>query len=321
MATLITGGAGFIGSHLANKLVGLGEIVIVVDDESTGNFKNLEQHKNLKIIPGSILDKKLIWKIMPSVQKCFHLAAAVGVKKINDNPLGALEINIQGTENILKSASSNQVRTFLASSSEVYGKNPMQPLSEISDRLLGGTTIARWSYSESKAIDEFLAIQLFRISEFPVTIGRLFNTVGPLQVGKYGMVLPNFVNAAMHNKPLQVFGDGTQIRTFSSVSDVIEAMILLMNSSNSLGEIYNIGGSEPISIIELAKKVIKVTKSSSNIEFTSLEQVYGEDFEEPAVRIPDISKLKSSILWEPKKNLDQIIYELFIDFRKKLNEN
>lgn len=318
MATLITGGAGFIGSHLTNKLIELGEIVIVVDDESSGNFKNLKQHKNLKIISGSILDKKLISKIMPSVQKCFHLAAAVGVKKINDNPLGALEINIQGTENILKSASSNQIRTFLASSSEVYGKNPAQPLSESSDRLVGSTTIARWSYSESKAIDEFLAIQLFRASQFPITIGRLFNTVGPLQVVNYGMVLPNFINAAINNKPLQVFGDGSQIRTFTSVSDVIEAMILLMNSPNSLGQIYNIGGNQPISIIELAKKVLRVTKSKSNIEFISLEEVYGKYFEEPVVRIPDITKLKSTIGWEPKKNLDQIIYETFIDLSKKI---
>lgn len=318
MATLITGGAGFIGSHLTNKLIELGEIVIVVDDESSGNFNNLKQHKNLKIISGSILDKKLISTIMPSVQKCFHLAAAVGVKKINDNPLGALEINIQGTENILKSASSNQIRTFLASSSEVYGKNPAQPLSESSDRLVGSTTIARWSYSESKAIDEFLAIQLFRASQFPITIGRLFNTVGPLQVGNYGMVLPNFINAAINNKPLQVFGDGSQIRTFTSVSDVIEAMILLMNSPNSLGQIYNIGGNQPISIIELAKKVLRVTKSKSNIEFISLEEVYGKYFEEPLVRIPDIIKLKSTIGWEPKKNLDQIIYEIFIDLSKKI---
>ena len=317
MRILITGGAGFIGSHLSEILISEGNQVIALDNQSTGSAKNLNPSSNLEVINGSILDSDLVDSLMSKVTVCYHLAAALGVKNIVEYPLESLETNIKGSEIVLNAAAKYQVRTLLSSSSEVYGKNPKQPLSEDSDRLLGSPKVARWSYSEAKAIDEFYAFQLNKQKGLPVTIARLFNTVGPRQSGSYGMVLPRFVSAALSNRPLTVYGDGTQSRTFSAVSDVVMALNGLLKTKSTIGEVFNVGGNQQISILDLAKKVIKMTNSNSQIEFKPYSDVYGSDFEEPNSRIPDISKIKDAINWSPQKGLDEIITELSEHMKKQ----
>jgi UDP-glucose 4-epimerase len=271
----------------------------------------------IEIVNGSILESDLVNSLMSKVTKCYHLAAAVGVRRIIDFPLESLEINIKGTEIVLESAARYGVRTLLASSSEVYGKNSNQPLSEDSDRVLGSPNVARWSYSEAKAIDEFYAFQLNKQKRLPVTIARLFNTVGPRQTGSYGMVLPRFVSAALSDQPLTVYGDGTQSRTFSAVSDVVMALAGLLKTKSTIGEVFNVGGNQQITILDLAKKVIRITNSNSKIEFKPYSEVYGSDFEEPNSRIPDISKIKGAIKWSPQKGLDEIITELSDHMKKQ----
>jgi UDP-glucose 4-epimerase len=317
MKILITGGAGFIGSHLSELLISEGNQVIALDNHSTGSAKNLNPSSNLEVIKGSILDSDLVDSLMSKVTVCYHLAAALGVKNIVEYPLESLETNIKGSEIVLNAAAKYQVRTLLSSSSEVYGKNPKQPLSEDSDRLLGSPKVARWSYSEAKAIDEFYAFQLNKQKGLPVTIARLFNTVGPRQSGSYGMVLPRFVSAALSNQPLTVYGDGTQSRTFSAVSDVVMALNGLLKTKSTIGEVFNVGGNQQITILDLAKKVIKMTNSNSEIEFKPYSDVYGSDFEEPNSRIPDISKIKGAINWSPQKGLDEIITELSEHMKKQ----
>ena len=317
MKILITGGAGFIGSHLSELLISEGNQVIALDNQSTGSIKNLNLSSNLEVIEGSILDSNLVDTLMSKVTVCFHLAAALGVKNIVEHPLESLETNIKGSEIVLNAATKYQVRTLLASSSEVYGKNPNQPLTEDSDRLLGSPKVARWSYSEAKAIDEFYAFQLNKQKGLPVTIARLFNTVGPRQSGSYGMVLPRFVSAALSNQPLIVYGDGTQSRTFSAVSDVVMALTGLLKTENTIGEVFNVGGNQQITILDLAKKVIERTNSNSQIEYKPYAEVYGSDFEEPNSRIPDISKIKGAINWRPQKGLDEIITELSEHMKKQ----
>jgi UDP-glucose 4-epimerase len=313
MSTLITGGAGFIGSHLADYLASKGEKIVVLDDFSSDNkiiSKGLDRNKLVTVVKGSILDQELVEVSMQSVTKCYHLAAALGVERINNDSLKSLEVNIKGTENVLKAASKFNVRTLIASSSEVYGRNPIMPLTEESDRVLGSPKVARWSYSEAKAIDEFYAFELHKKNSFAVTIARLFNTVGPGQSGVYGMVLPRFVKAALSDQPLQVYGDGSQSRSLCAVSDVVEALASLMNTSDSVGEAYNIGSINEISIKDLAQKVIDVTGSKSQIVFKKHSEIFGNDFEEPARRVPDISKISKVIGWQPKKSLDAIILEV-----------
>ena len=316
MKILITGGAGFIGSHLAELLISEGNQVIALDNQSTGSAKNLNPSSNLEVIKGSILDSNLVDSLISKVTVCFHLAAALGVKNIVEYPLESLETNIKGSEIVLNAATKYQVRTLLASSSEVYGKNPNQPLTEDSDRVLGSPKVARWSYSEAKAVDEFYAFQLNKQKKLPVTIARLFNTVGPRQSGSYGMVLPRFVSAAASNQPLTVYGDGSQSRTFSAVSDVVAALNELLKSDSTIGEVFNVGGNQLITIKALAEKVIKLTNSNSKIEYKTYKEVYGADFEEPNSRVPDINKIKSAIGWSPKKGLDEIITELATHMKK-----
>ena len=316
MKILITGGAGFIGSHLAELLISEGNQVIALDNQSTGSAKNLNPSINLEVIKGSILDSNLVDSLMSKVTVCFHLAAALGVKNIVEYPLQSLETNIKGSEIVLNAATKYQVRTLLASSSEIYGKNPNQPLTEDSDRVLGSPKVARWSYSEAKAVDEFYAFQLNKQKKLPVTIARLFNTVGPRQSGSYGMVLPRFVSAAVSNQPLTVYGDGSQSRTFSAVSDVVAALNELLKSDSTIGEVFNVGGNQLITIKALAEKVIKFTNSNSKIEYKTYKEVYGADFEEPNSRVPDINKIKSAIGWSPKKGLDEIISELATHMKK-----
>ena len=316
MNILITGGAGFIGSHLSELLISEGNQVIALDNQSTGSAKNLNPSSNLEVIKGSILDSNLVDSLMSKVTVCFHLAAALGVKNIVEHPLESLETNIKGSEIVLNAATKYQERTLLASSSEVYGKNPNQPLTEDSDRVLGSPKVARWSYSEAKAVDEFYAFQLNKQKKLPVTIARLFNTVGPRQSGSYGMVLPRFVSAAVSNQPLTVYGDGSQSRTFSAVSDVVAALNELLKSDLTIGEVFNVGGNQLITIKALAEKVIKLTNSNSKIEYKTYKEVYGADFEEPNSRVPDINKIKSAIGWSPKKGLDEIITELATHMKK-----
>jgi UDP-glucose 4-epimerase len=316
MKTPITGGVGFIGSHLAQRLSSNDQQIVVLDDlsaENEENFTILKESKNISIIKGSILDKELVTKLMKDVTHCYHLAASLGVEKINNDPIGSLDINLKGSEIVLNAAANEGVRTILASSSEVYGKNPLMPLSEDSDRVLGTPAVARWSYSEAKAMDELHAFQLHKNKSFPVTIARFFNTVGPRQSGSYGMVLPRFVKAALTNQPLIVYGDGTQSRTFCSVEDVVEALILLMDNPKSIGHAFNIGSTDEITISELAKKVIELTNSSSKINYKKHSEVFGDNFEEPNRRVPSISKIKDFVDWQPSKSLDEVILKIADD--------
>ena len=318
MKTLITGGAGFIGSHLSDRLLSSEEQVVILDDLSAASKDNLimiKERKNISIIEGSILDEELVTKLMKDVTHCYHLAASLGVEKINNDPIGSLEINLKGSEIVLNAAVNEGVRTVLASSSEVYGKNPLMPLREDSDRVLGTPEVARWSYSEAKAMDELHAFQLHKNKSFPVTIARFFNTVGPRQSGSYGMVLPRFVIAALSNQPLIVYGDGTQSRTFCSVIDVVEALILLMDNPKSIGHAFNIGSTNEITITELAQKVIELTNSDSEINYKKHSEVFGDNFEEPKRRVPDISKIKDFVGWQPRKSLDEVILEIAKDIR------
>jgi UDP-glucose 4-epimerase len=311
--TLVTGGCGFIGSHLVDHLLIKGEQVIVLDNSYGSNLNHLRKShlaKSIEIVDGSILNKRLVKKLMGKVSNCYHLAASLGVEKINNQPLIALEVNLQGTENVLYQASKFGVRTLLASSSEIYGKNSVMPLSESSDRVLGSPEVARWSYSEAKALDELFAFELCKHESFPVTIARFFNTVGPRQSGVYGMVLPRFVRSAIGNEPLTVYGDGTQTRSFCSVTDVVVAIDLLMASNKSIGHAFNIGSPNEISIVDLAKKVINLTKSDSKILYKKHFEVFGDNFEEPQRRVPDISKISKIVGWQPKKSLDEVILEV-----------
>jgi UDP-glucose 4-epimerase len=313
MKSLITGGAGFIGSHLIDYLTSKGEQTIVLDD-----FSGPKPHKSNKVLESSlvevvnasILDQGIVEELMQSVTKCYHLAAALGVERINNDPINSFEVNTRGTENVLKAAARFNVGTLIASSSEVYGRNPKMPLTEGSDRVLGSPKIARWSYSEAKAINEFYAFELNKKGLLEVSIARLFNTVGPGQSGSYGMVLPRFIKAALSNQPLTVYGDGTQSRSFSSVSDVVVALDDLLNTSGSIGQAYNIGSTHEISIKDLASKVIELTNSTSQIIYKKHSEVFGDNFEEPARRVPDISKISKAIGWTPKKSLDEIILEV-----------
>ena len=313
MKSLITGGAGFIGSHLAEHLILQGQPVVVLDDfsgASEGNLRQLKESKHLSIFKGSILNQELVTNLMKDVTHCYHLAAALGVEKINNDPFKSFEINFKGSQIVLNAAVNAGVRTLLASSSEIYGKNPNMPLKEVSDRVLGSPQVARWSYSEAKAIDELHAFELYKHKSFPVSIARFFNTVGPRQSGSYGMVLPRFIKAAISNQPLTVYGDGTQSRTFCSVTDVVDALVLLMDNRESIGQAFNIGSTNEITITELAQKAIKLTNSTSEIIFKKHSEVFGDHFEEPHRRVPDISKIKKVVGWQPKQSLDEVIVEI-----------
>jgi UDP-glucose 4-epimerase len=311
--SLVTGGAGFIGSHLIDYLTSKGEQIIVLDDFSGPKLhesNKVLESSLVEVVNASILDQDIVEELMQSVTKCYHLAAALGVERINNDPINSFEVNTRGTENVLKAATKFNVRTLIASSSEVYGRNPSMPLTEESDRVLGSPKIARWSYSEAKAIDEFYAFELHKKGLLEVSIARLFNTVGAGQSGTYGMVLPRFVKAALSNQPLTVYGDGTQSRSFTSVSDVVVALDDLLNTSESIGQAYNIGSTHEISIKDLASKVIDLTNSNSQIIYKKYSEVFGDNFDEPARRVPDISKISKAIGWTPKKSLDEIILEV-----------
>ena len=307
MKYLITGGAGFIGSHLSEALTRRGDSVIVIDNLSTG--KNTF-NSSVEFIEGSIFDLPLMDKLISQSDYVLHLAAAVGVFNIVNKPLESLMTNIKGTEIILELCDKYKKPILITSTSEVYGKNNEVPLSESSDRVLGSPLLSRWSYSEAKAVDESMAYFYYQEKGLPVRLVRLFNTVGPRQVGHYGMVVPRFIGAALMNEPLSVYGSGDQIRCFCHVSDAVRALLLVMDSDKSVGEVFNVGNNQQISIMELAKKVIEITGSKSTIEKIAYEQAYPQGFEDMQRRVPDISKIKQVLGWSPEINLDQIIKDI-----------
>ena len=311
MRYLITGGAGFIGSHLTGSLLANGRDVVILDDLSTGARTNLNSiEQKYEFVNGSILDKKLVDKLVEQSDFVVHLAAALGVLKIINQPLESLKINIQGTENVLEAVDKYKKPVLIASTSEIYGKNYKVPLNEEDDRVLGHPLISRWSYSEAKAVDESLAYFYFLQNDLPIRIVRFFNTVGPRQVGNYGMVLPRFVKSALTGEPLQVYGTGDQIRCFCHVSDAVRALILIMDSTKTIGQVFNVGNNQQVSIMHLAERVIQVTNSKSNIVKVAYEEVYPEGFEDMQMRVPDISKIKKVLGWTPEINLDQIIKDI-----------
>jgi UDP-glucose 4-epimerase len=312
MKVLVTGGAGFIGSHLCEALLAQGDTVISLDDLSTGNSSNLQairQNPKFTSVTGSILDESLVEKLISSVDGVMHFAAAVGVQKILKDPQGSLLTNIQGTEIVLNIASRLKKKSMLASSSEIYGKNPMMPLTEESDRVLGSPLVARWTYSEAKAIDEGFARTLFDKEGFKVSIVRLFNTVGPRQSPAYGMVIPRFFEAALQNLPITIHGDGTQQRVFGHVSDSIAGILALWNSDKGYGEAFNLGGFEETTINDLASRIIELTNSKSEIRYQSYQELSKEGFEDLARRVPDTSKLTKLTGWKATKNLSDILSE------------
>ena len=315
---LVTGGAGFIGSHLVEALLARGDHVTVVDDESTGNAANLasvRDNPRLNFVRGSIGEDELVREVVAGQDEVYHLAAAVGVALIARQPIESIERNIYPTELILRELRQRvrrgeTVKFFMASTSEVYGKNPKPTWTEEDDLVFGPTTRARWSYGAAKAIDEFLALACWREYRLPVVVGRFFNVVGPRQSGAYGMVVPRFVEAALAGRPLVVHDDGEQIRCFAHVGDVISVVLQLMDTPVAVGRVFNIGSDEPVSILELARKVIAAIGSSSPIHFQTYSQAYDEDFEDIRRRVPDLSRLHATIPNRRQYNLDAIVREL-----------
>lgn len=312
MRYLITGGAGFIGSHLVRRLLEDGHEVVVLDDFSTGPRTNLvlNTKTQLTIFEGSVLDQSALKKSAQGVNFIFHLAAAVGVFNIVKHPIESLRININGTENVFDLARNQKIPVLCTSSSEVYGKNTSNSLSEIDDRVIGSPEIARWSYSEAKAIDEFLALAYHREYDLETRVVRLFNTVGPRQLGSYGMVVPRFISAAMKGADIEIYGTGTQTRCFTHVLDVIDALIAISESPKTIGEIINIGNTNEISIKRLAEKIIAITKSKSRIVFKEYGDVYNSNFEDMQRRVPNIDKIRELVGWVPKRNLEDIIQDI-----------
>jgi len=308
---LITGGAGFIGSHLVEKLITRGDQVTVFDNLSTGSASNLSGVKN-KIIfeQGNILNKTAIDKLVSKSDYVVHLAAALGVLNIVNKPLESLRTNLQGSEVVLEACDRNRKPVLIASTSEIYGKNDKVPLNEEDDRIIGHPLKSRWSYSEAKAVDESLAYFYYLESKLPIRIVRFFNTVGPRQIGHYGMVVPRFVSAALKNEPLSVYGSGDQIRCFCHVNDAIRALLLVMDLEKAIGEVFNVGNNQQISIMDLAKKVIEITGSSSKIEKIAYKDAYPDGFEDMQRRVPDISKINQVLGWKPEINLNQIIKDI-----------
>jgi UDP-glucose 4-epimerase len=310
---LLTGGAGFVGSHLLDQLVDRGDSVIVLDDFSTGRKENIAHHsqsKAVEVVEGSILDSDLVDKLVSKSDRVFHLAAAVGVFNIVKYPLESLTTNIKGSENVFEACLKHNKPVLITSSSEVYGKNTSDLLSEDSDRVVGAPQKIRWSYSDAKAIDEAMAIALHQQKGLETRIVRLFNTVGPRQIGRYGMVVPRFVEAALKNEPLTIYGTGKQTRCFGHVADVVDAILKVDEAPLAIGAPINIGVNQEISILDLASLVISLLDSQSTISFLPYEQAYAVGFEDMERRVPDTSRLRKITGWEPTKNIEEIIVDL-----------
>ena len=318
MKALITGGAGFIGSYLAEQLLKDGQEVAVIDNLSTGSLKNIEsfkKHPKFDFVEGDVRDAELM---EPLVKKCdvtFHLAAAVGVKLIADKPVHTVETNIGGTEVVLNVTNKFGKKILIASSSEVYGKNEAVPFREDDDIVLGSTSMPRWSYACSKAIDEFLGLAFYQQYGLSVVIGRFFNTIGPRQTGRYGMVVPRFVQRALRDEPLSIYGTGQQRRCFCYVEDLVDAVIALMNCEEAAGKVYNIGSTEEITIEDLADKIIEMTGSKSKKEFVSYEKAYGRPIEDMMRRVPGLERIKETIGWEPKTGLTEMLQVIIESFK------
>jgi UDP-glucose 4-epimerase len=318
---LITGGAGFIGSHLAEHLLRQGERVTVMDDLSTGRESNIEHLKtqaNFRIVRGSVLDRELVESLIEECDFVFHLAAAVGVQLIVERPVHTIVTNVAGSELVLSVAAANKRPLLLASTSEVYGKSEKLPFSEDDDLVMGATTRSRWAYACSKAIDEFLAMAYFREENLPVTIVRLFNTVGPRQTGRYGMVLPRFVQQALAGEPLLVYGDGSQTRCFGYVGDVVDAMARLSAEPRALGQVYNVGNDVEMSVLQLAKMVREITGGNSPIQFVPYREVYGEGFEDMQRRVPNLDKIRALLGPRPLMQPDAIVRLVADYFRRPM---
>jgi len=319
MKALVTGGAGFIGSHLVEALLARGDSVSVIDDLSTGRFENiahLEDNPNFDYVIDTILDDRVVGDMMKSADVVFHLAAAVGVAYIIDNPLKSLETNIKGTEIVLQKANNGKKMVVLFSTSEIYGKANSQPCGEEDDRVLGTTTITRWGYSSSKAIDEFLALAYHREKKLPIRIVRCFNTCGPRQTGQYGMVIPRFVKRALLDHPITVHGDGKQTRCFCDVSDAVRGVLGLVDEPAANGEVFNLGSDEETTIDELALMVKELTSSKSTIEHIPYERAYEEGFEDMRRRVPDLTKIREAIGYEPRVSLSELLARVVEDFEK-----
>ena len=318
MKYLITGGAGFIGSHTADALVARGDSIVILDNLSTGNHHNIEHligNESVTFYSGSILDSALVDRLVADVDHVIHLAAAVGVFTIVDKPLDSLRTNLHGTENVLDAAQKHGKPVLIASSSEVYGKNGGGPLNEESDRIVGSPLKSRWSYSEAKAIDESLGYFYYSELGVPVRIVRFFNTVGPRQVGSYGMVVPRFVGAALAGESLEIYGTGEQSRCFCHVADAVAGMLSVIDSDQTLGSVYNIGNDREISIAELASLVVSRLESKSAVVKKSYDDAYGAGFEDMQRRVPDISKIKAVTGWAPTRSLESIIDDIAGDLR------
>ena len=320
MRYLITGGAGFIGSHLAERLLDRGDHVVLLDNLSTGsveNIRHLKSNERMQHHFDDIENRQLVAELVDDADIVVHLAAAVGVKLIVESPVRTIETNVNGTQMILEAACKKRKLVLTASTSEVYGKNTNVPFHEDADLVLGATTKGRWSYAASKALDEFLALSYWKEKRLPVIVVRLFNTVGPRQTGRYGMVLPNFVKSALDQTPIQVYGNGKQSRCFCDVSDTVESLIRLMDTEKSIGEVVNVGSTEEVSIEELAKLVKQRTASSSSIEFVPYDKAYEPGFEDMMRRVPNVDKLHSLTGFRPQTSLNEIIDRVTIFFREK----
>jgi UDP-glucose 4-epimerase len=318
MKVLITGGAGFIGSHLAERLLARGDEVHLLDDLSTGSIENIvliKSHPNLTYHIDTIRNYRLTAELVDMSDIVYHLAAAVGVRLIVESPVSTIETNIRGTDIVLSLAAKKRKRVVITSTSEVYGKRNKVPFSEDDDLVMGPTNKGRWSYACSKAIDEFLAIAYWKEKRVPTVIVRLFNTVGPRQTGRYGMVIPNFVQQALTGQDITVYGDGTQTRCFTHVSDVIEALIAVAEHPQAVGEVYNIGSDHEISMLDLAERIKYITESASNIVFVPYDEAYEEGFEDMMRRVPDIAKVRALIGYNPKVDLDAMLASI-IDYHR-----
>ena len=311
MRVLITGGAGFIGSHLADHYVSAGHEVTVLDNFSTGSKTNISHLEGkITVVDGDIRNVELIDQLTQDSDLVLHMAAALGVNNILEAPLESMSTNITGSEVILNAAAKHSKRIIIASTSEIYGKNPKQPLNETDDRVVGAPQKIRWTYSDAKAIEEAMAFALHQEKELAVTTVRLFNTVGPRQTGRYGMVVPRFVQAALKNEPLTIYGDGTQSRVFCHVDDAVAAIATMAATDTTIGDVYNVGGTGEVTIKQLAEQVLEVTGSKSAITYTPYSDAYPAGFEDIQRRVPDISKVRNAIGWVPTKDLKQIISDI-----------
>lgn len=320
MRALITGGAGFIGSHLAERLLARGDEVFIMDDLSTGsieNIRHLRGHERLHCVFDTIQNRMLLAELVDESDVVFHLAAAVGVRLIVESPVRTIETNVNGTQLVLEAACKKKKLVFAASTSEVYGKSEHIPFQEDADLVLGPTSKGRWSYAASKALDEFLALSYWKEKKLPVVIARLFNTVGPRQTGRYGMVLPNFVRQALEGAPITVFGTGQQSRCFCDVSDSVESILRLVGITEAVGEVVNVGSDQEISIEGLARQVKEQTKSASPVQFIPYDQAYEPGFEDMMRRVPCLEKLEQLTGFRPATNLEEIINRVIAHFQEK----